>query len=378
MPSKGQGNLGQAIQENLWKRVLWGLPLFSLVCIGASAVGSTILNIRPHMEAILEQGFWTGSTGEIFSIHKSFYKLQFLDDIFQPIIMCFLPSFTGTDAHSWTQMFSFIPEFGAVYGIWLLEGYRKVHSRPGVLFPIIMGQAAQLLSVAVFGPLYYFLQYLQLSLHETVQSNNREIDPTCVYTLLAALAAAHYVPAYASFLVPDLQERQWWNAVWQIFPLTVPLLQLPLSFFLGQKLDPDATSVPARAENRKRSLAVIRVAYFSLAVISAVGFIYARAKAPVGSSMLVIFLPNVRGYVLGDASFEEGMARFMQYDQTSSMTAGFMWLGLRLRELKRSGVGFSWIRVVSALVGITCVFGPGTAFVLGWGWKEELLHRLGA
>jgi hypothetical protein len=241
-----------------------------------------------------------------------------------------------------------------------------------------MGQAAQLLSVAVFGPLYYFLQYLQLSLHETTQSNNRDIDPTCAYTLLAALAAAHYIPAYASFLVPDLQERQWWNAVWQIFPITVPILQLPLSLLLGQKLKPDATSVPARAENRKRSLAVIRVAYSSLAVVSAVGFVYARAKAPVGSSMLVIFLPGVRGYALNDASFEEGIARFMQYDQASSMTAGFVWLGLRLRELKRSGVGFSWIRVVSALVGITCVFGPGTAFVLGWGWKEELLHRSGA
>lgn len=245
--------------------------------------------------------------------------------------------------------------------------------------PIIMGQGAQLLSVAAFGPLYYFLQYLQLSLYETASSNNREIDPTCTYTLLAALAAAHYIPSYASFLVPDLQERQLWNAAWQIFPLTVPILQLPLSLFLGSKLNPDAASVAARAENRKSSLVAIRVAYCSLALISALGFVYARVNAPVGSSLLDIFWPGVRGYALpGDASFEEGIARFMQYDQISSMAAGFVWLGLRLRELRRPGVEFSWLGVVGGLVGITFVFGPGTAFSLGWGLKEELLHRLGA
>ena len=242
-----------------------------------------------------------------------------------------------------------------------------------------MGQGAQLLSVAAFGPLYYFLQYLQLSLYKIAPSNNREIDPTCTYTLLAALVAAHYIPSYASFLVPNLQERQWWNAAWQIFPLTVPLLQLPLALFLGKKLNPDAASVAARVANRKRSLAAIRVAYFSLAVISAFGFVYARANAPVGSSMLDIFWPGVRGYALpGGASFEEGIARFMQYDQVSSMAAGFGWLGLRLQELRKSGVEFSWFGVVCGLVGITCVFGPGTGFLLGWGLKEELLHSLGA
>lgn len=133
MPYKCQENLGQVIQERFWKRVLWILPLLALMCIGAGTVGATILNIRPHAEALLEQGIWTASTGDIFNIHKPIYNLQLMDDIFQPIILCFLPSITGTDPQSWTQMMSFIPEFGAVYAIWLLEGYRKVNSWPAVL-----------------------------------------------------------------------------------------------------------------------------------------------------------------------------------------------------------------------------------------------------
>ncbi|KAJ5945996.1 Monooxygenase FAD-binding [Penicillium verhagenii] len=361
MPRKHTDNPGNVAQEKFWKRALWGLPLFGLM------------------------GVWRSSSGETFNVHEPIYNVRFLDEIFRPVILCFMPSITGTHAQSWTQMFSFIPEFGAVYAIWLLEGYRKGHSWHGLLFPIIIGQAAQLLSVAVFGPLYYFLEYVFNPLHKTIQSNNREINPTSTYTLLAALAAAHYLPSYASFLVPDLKDRQLWNAAWQIFPLTVPLLQLPLSLFFQNTLttnanaNPEADSITARRQDKQNSLAAVRVAYSSLALISAVGFVYARTTVPAGSSMLEIFWPGLDGYVLsGDVSFEDGLARFLQYDQISSMAAGFVWLCLRMRDLKSSGAGVSWLRAVVGLVGVTWVFGPGTAFVLGWGWKEELLHGLGS
>ncbi|KAJ5919266.1 Monooxygenase FAD-binding [Penicillium verhagenii] len=387
MPHKSPENPGNVAQEKFWKRALWGLPLFGLMCAGAGTVGATMLHIRPHMEALLEHGVWTASSGETFNVHEPIYNGRFLDEIFRPVILCFMPSITGAHAQSWTQMFSFIPEFGAVYAIWLLEGYRKDHSWRGLLFPIIIGQAAQLLSVAVFGPLYYLLQYIFNPLHKTVQSNNREIKPTSTYTLLAALAAAHYIPSYASFLAPDLKDRQLWNAAWQIFPLTVPLLQLPLSLFFQTTLptnpnpnqDPAVGSITSRTQDKQNSLAAVRVVYSSLALISAVGFVYARTTVPAESSMLEIFWPGLDGYVLsGDVSFEEGLARFLQYDQISSMAAGFVWLWLRMRELKMFGAGVSWFRAVVGLVGVTWVFGPGTAFVLGWGWKEEVLHKLGS
>jgi hypothetical protein len=58
------------------------------------------------------------------------------------------------------------------------------------------------------------------------------------------------------------------------------------------------------------------------------------------------------------------------------MGSGFVWLALRFRELKKSGVQFSAWKGALGLIGTTCAFGPGTAFALGWGWKEELLHKL--
>lgn len=75
-------------------------------------------------------------------------------------------------------------------------------------------------------------------------------------------------------------------------------------------------------------------------------------------------------------SFSEGMARFLQYDQLFSMASGFVWLGLRFRELQRAGASFSWFKTITGLAGMTYAIGPGAAFAIGWGWKEELLQKL--
>lgn len=43
------------------------------------------------------------------------------------MITCFLPSISGSDLQSRAQMISFLADLGAVYGIWLLESYRKAN-----------------------------------------------------------------------------------------------------------------------------------------------------------------------------------------------------------------------------------------------------------
>lgn len=235
-----------------------------------------------------------------------------------------------------------------------------------------MSSLAQVSGIGVVGPIYYLLQYLNLPLSKMTIANIREIEPSTTYNLLPALAAAQCIPALASFLAPSLQDRTWYNAIWHLFPLTVPLLQLPLKKLFG-KSSIESAKPEIRKENRQKSIAAIRFAYGSFAAVSAVGFLYARATAPVGSSLFSIFLPPFET----PTSFSEGVLALSQLNQVISMAAGFTWLGLRLRELKMNGADVSWWKSVAGLVGTTCAFGPGTAFALGWGWKEELLHRLG-
>ena len=235
-----------------------------------------------------------------------------------------------------------------------------------------MSSLAQVSGIGVVGPLYYLFQYLNLPLSKVTFGNIREIEPNTTYTLLPALAAAQCIPAIASFLSPSLQDRAWYNAIWQLSPLTVPFLQYPLKK-LFRKTSIESAKPEIRKENRQKSIAAIRFAYGSFAAVSAVGFLYARATAPVGSSLMSIFLPSFGTLT----SFSDGVLALSQINQIISMAAGFTWLGLRLRELKMNGAGVFWWKGVVGLAGTTCAFGPGTAFALGWGWKEELLHRLG-
>jgi len=235
-----------------------------------------------------------------------------------------------------------------------------------------MGALSQIGGIGVTGPLYYLLQYLSLPLSKATFNNIREVEPSTTYTLLPALVIAQCIPAAAGFLAPGLQDRVWFNALWQLAPLTVPLLQAPLEKFFGKR-SIESAKPEIRRQNRQKSIAAIRVAYGSFAAVSAGGFLYTRAMAPAGASVLNILIPSLSV----PRSFSDAVASLSQINQVVSMAAGFTWLGLRFRELKMNGMEVSWLKGLVGLVGTTVAFGPGTAFALGWGWKEELLHRVG-
>lgn len=76
-----------------------------------------------------------------------------------------------------------------------------------------------------------------------------------------------------------------------------------------------------------------RVAYGGFALISVLTFIYARHSAPAHASLLSIFWPGLRGHLLPVISFQEGIVRFLEYNQVIGMGSGFFWLALRFREI---------------------------------------------
>ncbi|KAJ5720015.1 Monooxygenase FAD-binding [Penicillium malachiteum] len=373
VPWKCHDDLSSIVKEKTWQRVLAGLPLLGFTGLAFATMVPVVLKVIPQMEDIVKLGTWTTRTGGIVNLQLPLFNLKALDEALRPMIAFFLPAITGSDVVSRAQTFPFINDLGGIFAIWMLESYRKAQTLPAPLLPIIMGALSQLGGIGIFGPIYYFIQYLQVSLLQTSFANYRETEPTTTYTLLFALTAGQYIPCLTSFFAPALESRKWWNALWQIYPVTVPLLQLPLNKLLNPKSEGSANP-EIRVQNRQKSLTAIRVAYRSIAVASALGFLYARYTAPAGSSALSIFWP---GLTKPESSFEGGVAWFLQWDQIISMGAGFTWLALRFRELKRSGAKFSWWRGITGLVGTTCAFGPGAAFALGWGLKEELVYKVG-
>ncbi|KGO40828.1 Monooxygenase, FAD-binding [Penicillium expansum] len=359
--------------ETIWERVLWGMPFLGCFAVASATMGAILTKVRPLMIPYFIQGTWSSTNGEVLDIRKAVYHIPFLDNLLRPMITCFLPSISGSDLQSRAQMISFLADLGAVYGIWLLESYRKANGWSEVAIPISICSVFQLKGIGLLAPIYYLLEYVRAPLSNLLPKNMREVEPTGSISLLAAMLIGHYFPTFASFTAPTLDSRRWWNAMWQIFPITVPLIQLPFAL-LGKPLLPSTKASPE--EKSQNSITSTRIAYGGFALISALTFIYARRSAPADASLLSIFWPGFGGHHLPVTSFQEGIARFLQYDQVLSMGSGFFWLALRFREIKKSGGSVSWWKAIGSLVATISLFGPGTAFALGWGWREELIHKL--
>ncbi|PWY88175.1 monooxygenase [Aspergillus heteromorphus CBS 117.55] len=358
-----------------WKRGLWCIPF--LGCLGAARATMTplIAGVGPFMVDLFAQGVWTARNGERLSLQQPLYPIPFLDKLLKPMVTCFLPSISGTDPVSSIQMRSFITDLGAVYGIWMLESYRDANSPIEVLLPMLTGCALQLKGAGLWAPIYYALEYFQVSFPQLLSHGRHEVKANRTISLVIAMLAGYYFPTYQSFTASTIDSRRWWNSVWQLFPVVVPALAGTISWLAG-KPQPKTDLIKSKEERSKKNMAFTRATYIGFAAISGLTWIHGLRSAPSDSSVLSIFWPGLSGQPSPVTSFMGGIARFLQYDQIISMTSGFIWLGLRLGELKQCGASFSWWQVASAFVGTTAAFGPGAAFALGWGWKEELMNTL--
>ncbi|KAK1142482.1 hypothetical protein N8T08_007844 [Aspergillus melleus] len=372
------------LSEPIWKRALSISSLLACYKIGSVAMDSTVVHFRPLLRSMLEEGAWSSKTGESVVLARPVYHVPFLDNILRPLITCFLPSITGTDPLSRAQMLSFMVDIGPVYGIWLLESSRQAHSWPEDIFPIVFGTAFQLFGIGKIAPLYYALEYLRTPLSTTLLGSNRLIDKSALTNLPLALLTGYYLPTFGCFFASGSSTKQTYNAVWQLFPILVPLLRvafrLPSLLRRGQPHFQNDESRRETADStirlEKPEIAQIRKTYIPLAVLSGLTFLYVRFTAPAGSSVFDIFFPQNMLRTDQVRSFNQGIARFLQYDEIFGLGSGLIWLGMRFQELRTLGVPVNWWKVLGGLSGVGLVGGPGATFTVGWGVREELLAQV--
>ncbi|BCS05511.1 FAD-dependent oxidoreductase [Aspergillus luchuensis] len=358
----------------LWKRALSIVPLVACYAAAQKTMGALITQTGPFMVSLFVEGIWSAENGEALSLARPLYNIPFLDKLFRPAITCFLPSISGSDPQSRTQMLSFMADIGPIYGIWLLESYRKAHSWYELILPIAAGIASQLKGIGKFAPIYYALEHIRSPLSSLLPGAKHQITQEASSSLLIAMLTGYYFPTFANFVTPTVESRRNYNAIWQLFPVVVPLLQAPLHRLIKRAFG--SKKKPQRKEERKENMRYVRYAYGTFALISGLTFLRARCTAPAHTSFASAFLPGLRGHLVPVTSFADGIARFLQYDEVISMASGFMWLALKFKDLKDAGASFSWLKAVGGLVGTTVTLGPGATFALGWGWREEIMHKL--
>ncbi|PYI17971.1 hypothetical protein BO99DRAFT_433980 [Aspergillus violaceofuscus CBS 115571] len=364
------------------KRALACTPLVVCYAYANVSMDSVLAGLRPLLGSLLQSGSWTASSGEVLRLAEPLYNIPLLDKTFGALVTCFLPSISGSDGLSHAQMLSFMADLGPIYGIWLLESGRRAHSWMEILFPITMGAAFQLRGIGKIAPIYYIIEHLRTPLSKLVHCRH-EVRSDMLTTFLPTMLTAYYIPTLGNFLPRELQNRRYFNAIWQLFPVVVPLLQAPFRLLdkiasdSVQGLSKEQEAIEARRNSRK-TLRYIRGIYLSFAVISGLSYTYARRSIPADSSMTSVILPGLWDYTLPVGSFAEGIARFMKYDESLAIASGFVWLGLKYRELKRHGYPLSWWKVILGMAATTAALGPGAAMSLGWGLREEMLAKMAA
>ncbi|PYH44830.1 FAD-dependent oxidoreductase [Aspergillus saccharolyticus JOP 1030-1] len=372
----------QTSADKAWKRALKVAPLVACYAAASATMGAVVQKTMPYLIKQIAQGTWMASNGEVINLTEPIYHVQFLDNLLGPMALCFLPSISGSDPQSRLQMLSFMTDLSPVYGIWLLESLRNSESWYKVLLPITAGIASQFCGIGMIAPLYFAVEYIATPLSRILPGHNRIIDPSTTGALLVSLLGSYNLITYANFIPRAIETRHWYNAIWQLFPVTLPLLQLPIAL-LARRLfpRPPPADPDAKTKIQRRNIRTVRFFYRTLALVSGLTFIYTRFTKPQGTPMASLFFPGLTEHLAPVTSFSQGITLALQYDQLMSVASGFVWLALRFRELKerqesRSEATFSWWKAVGACAASTFALGPGATFALGWGWREEMLEQL--
>ncbi|KAG5951395.1 hypothetical protein E4U53_003180 [Claviceps sorghi] len=360
------------------KRCLGAAPilLWSLLVIPSLA---NVGRLAPLAQQWRATSFYSRE-GVMVPLSRSFYGVRWLDEMLADAVAMFgLLQFHEQSLYYW-HLFDFLAQYGALYGILMLEASRagwRSRLLPGTIAALTL---AQLATGGVILPILFFLWHVSTDPLHLRRGGGKRASPaspgTSALAILPTVLLVFFVPHFAAHLSPDLRARHWWNWLWQPFPVWGSALYFALVAALAlaselQDLVPRFLATRIRWYTRLQATRLVAVC---AAVISIGTYRYVLGAS--GFSWWRLYVPS---QVLAPAEHPEAvMGILLQFDYLSIFGSALSWLALQLADLKAARVmTMSWARVVvlGAVCGVLC--GPGALCWLGWMAREELLASAG-
>ncbi|KUI69855.1 hypothetical protein VM1G_04788 [Cytospora mali] len=337
-------------------RAALAIPFIGLaiLCLGAMDTNKLIA----HQEPFLEAGHIAWDDGSM-PIFDRFYNVPFIDDMWRGITVTFSASYIPLDAIGWWQFFSFLNDIGPMYSVWFLESCRAGNSWTPVYTVTVFTFVAQLLGIGNVAPIYYFL-HITFAPSATVlkrSAKDRQLRPEQVLYLVPLFLSLHTFEVVRGFTAPEPETRQYWMWAWQMSPLWIGIANSLLC------------SLTASVTTLKSSvLASPRLLLLVMCAISSSSWIYTLYSSPYPLSD--VFIPDSAVY----SDFIRHTRKAVQCDEVYSFGSSFLWLIYMFFDLYTAGlVGTGSLFVSAFLPLVATVTGPGTAFVVGWYWREQVL-----
>ncbi|KAL5321484.1 hypothetical protein ACEPPN_009442 [Leptodophora sp. 'Broadleaf-Isolate-01'] len=346
-------------------RAVLALPILAFSLWTACVLHRNGINqsVAPFLEEIVGTKIIKLGSADI-PILQRFFHVPGIDKNLKGIAVAFAPSTLGIDPVSWYQGLVFLTDYGLIYTIWLFESTRKANEGTLARYPLLFFMPAQIVTIGIMGPLYYYLSYISTPASKFLVPGNRTTNTVYIRGIFFTVALFFYLPHLGSFLHPSLTTRHAFNWSWQLFPLFVSLAQLVIT-----TLPSSSTRIPKTTlGNSNTDIRTIRFTILPFAFLSASIWLYTLATSPHSLSTLFIPAAPVTN------TFMPVMRRFLQVDQVSSFGASLLWLTYLFGDLKAEGVvGQNWLVLFAVKAVLMAVVGPGATFALGWLWREEVL-----
>lgn len=175
--------------------------------------------------------------------------------------------------------------------------------------------------------------------------------------LLPLFLAFHTYEVVRTFTAPEPETRQYWVWAWQMSPLWIGVANTLLCSLT-------ASVTASRSSVLTSPLPLLT----GMCAVSSSVWAYTYYSSPYPLSD--VFIPDFAVY----SDFARHTRKALQCDEVFSFGSSFLWLIYMFFDLHAAGlVGVGSLAVSALLPLVAAVTGPGTAFVIGWYWREQVL-----
>ncbi|KAL8949356.1 MAG: hypothetical protein Q9222_004530 [Ikaeria aurantiellina] len=296
----------------------------------------------------------------------------------------------GSHPGACLQAYQFCGQLVAGYGLLVLESYRRGNEWKMISFITLWGLFLQNAAMAVLIPVYFALH---LSTSPTVSSKKQSDilpDPLKVFCVPVSIAIGFVLPSILVALPApstiSYEMKQVFMAIWQVFPLSVGLLQVIIPFMSsyfnganGSKNDPGRTIGRMRTVYpMMMTVAVVsRISTWTIAIstilfpsIFASGFVHLLTPT-------AVFAPMAATSSVKVPSIAAGAFQFLQYDEMVGAAATVLWsAALYINGAKGNTLG-AWLKLITIGIAVEAVAGPqGFAVAAVWA-RDEMIFAHG-
>ena len=119
---------GLTKRSNIWKRVLFSIPILLVSYAGTQTFGAALAQMLPKMAETSKTGIFIVNEKLSVPMVGQIYGLSKLDNLVRLLIGFFVSSLSGFDPLGQLQTLAFLADVFPVLTIWLIESARRANS----------------------------------------------------------------------------------------------------------------------------------------------------------------------------------------------------------------------------------------------------------